>query len=265
MMAEARRLRERRKALYSRDKNADFAPARAASLEMDDAPLMASTSSHPDAARAPTCGRDLPRPWPPPVRSRAGPGAEAASGNVSSSLASPSPGEAAAPPAAGGPRELVGATRRAAARTTYQRPFHRSHRRRWHRRRGLARVEPPAKIAGRYFRRRRGRRVSWTMGALDLPGAHLSEPPGRAAESSSTPPPRAETGPQRARKGQPETPRASSARAPAALRAKRASRAARTEDRSAREIVSRFEAARPGRSSHRQRTRKAKAVNMATA
>jgi hypothetical protein len=32
------------------------------------------------------------------------------------------------------------------------------------------------------------------MGALDLPEAHLSEPPGREAESSSSPPPRAETG-----------------------------------------------------------------------
>ena len=52
MMAEARRLRERRKALYSRGKDANFAPARAATLETDDAPLMASYSSLPDASRS---------------------------------------------------------------------------------------------------------------------------------------------------------------------------------------------------------------------
>ena len=113
MMAEARRLRERRKELYSRGKDAEFAPARAASLEMDDAPLMASYSSLPDtslaAARqaAEDFGRDVldseidaawhrssETPEKPPLR-------------VSASLASPSPVKPPKLPVAGGPREPV--------------------------------------------------------------------------------------------------------------------------------------------------------------
>ena len=113
MMAEARRLRERRKALYSRGKDANFAPARAATLEMDDAPLMASYSSLPDASRsfsarekkaAEAFGRDAgdaarlrissETPEKPPLR-------------VSASLASPSPVKPTKPPVAGGPREPV--------------------------------------------------------------------------------------------------------------------------------------------------------------
>ena len=192
MMAEARRLRERRKALYSRDKNADFAPARAASLEMDDAPLMASTSSLPDAARE-DFGRDAEEASAARLRSSETP--EKPPLRVSASLASPSPVKPPKPPAAGGPREPVqyDPPRRRGGEDAYA---------------AFDRAAPaPAPEREPAVERRlaeddgvatppspRSPAVSWTMGALDLPEAHLSEPPGRETESSSSPPPRAETG-----------------------------------------------------------------------
>ena len=194
MMAEARRLRERRKALYSRDKNADFAPARAASLEMDDAPLMASTSSLPDAARE-DFGRDAEEASAARLRSSETP--EKPPLRVSASLASPSPVKPPKPPAAGGPREPVqyDPPRRRGGEDAYA-AFDRA----------APAPAPEREPAVEPFAfaaeddgvatppSPRSPAVSWTMGALDLPEAHLSEPPGRETESSSSPPPRAETG-----------------------------------------------------------------------
>jgi hypothetical protein len=193
MMAEARRLRERRKELYSRGKDAEFAPARAASLEMDDAPLMASYSSLPDtslaAARqaAEDFGRDVSgseidaawhrsseTPEKPPLR-------------VSASLASPSPVKPPKLPVAGGPREPVqydpsrrpGKDARAASDGGAPAP---------------APAEPERRPAVEPFAfaaeddgvttppSPRSPAVSWTMGALDLPGARLPEPPREESE-----------------------------------------------------------------------------------
>jgi hypothetical protein len=167
---------------------------------MDDAPLMASTSSLPDAARedfgreaAEDFGRDAEEASAARLRSSETP--EKPPLRVSASLASPSPVKPPKPPAAGGPRQPVqyDPPRRRAGEDAYA-AFDR------------AAPAPEREFAVEPFAfaaeddgvatppSPRSPAVSWTMGALDLPEAHLSEPPGRGTESSSSPPPRAETG-----------------------------------------------------------------------
>ena len=198
MMAEARRLRERRKALYSRGKDANFAPARAATLEMDDAPLMASYSSLPDASRsfsarekkaAEAFGRDAgdaarlrissETPEKPPLR-------------VSASLASPSPVKPTKPPVAGGPREPVqydpsrrpGGEDGEDAYAAFDRAPAPPERR--------PAVEPFAFAAEddgvATPPSPRSPAVSWKMGSLELPETLLPEPPEKehASEKSSS-------------------------------------------------------------------------------